>query len=84
MNNIGERIFNLRREKNFSQGDLAEKLNVSRQTISKWENNLSVPEIDKFIALSELFGVSVDYLVKGEKDVEAEDKPKNNSFTQQG
>lgn len=84
MNNIGERIFNLRREKNFSQGDLAEKLDVSRQTISKWENNLSVPEIDKFIALSELFGVSVDYLVKGEKDVEAEDKPKNNSFTQQG
>ncbi len=66
MNSLGERLYELRTKNEMSQGDLAEKLDVSRQTISKWENNMSIPELDKIISLSELFGVSVDYIVKGE------------------
>lgn len=66
MNSIGERLYELRTKNEMSQGDLAEKLDVSRQTISKWENNMSIPELDKIISLSNLFGVSVDYIVKGE------------------
>ena len=66
MNNLGERLYELRTKHEMSQGDLAEKLDVSRQTISKWENNMSIPELDKIISLSNVFGVTVDYLVKGE------------------
>ncbi len=66
MNSLGERLYELRTKNEMSQGDLAEKLDVSRQTISKWENNMSIPELDKIISLSNLFGVSVDYIVKGE------------------
>ena len=69
MNNLGERLYTLRTKHEMSQGDLAEKLDVSRQTISKWENNMSIPELDKIISLSNVFGVSVDYLVKGEGEV---------------
>lgn len=64
--NLGERIYKLRTEKNLSQGDLAERLDVSRQSISKWENNSSVPELEKIVKLSEIFEVSLDELVKGE------------------
>ena len=63
--NLGERIYTLRSEKSLSQGDLAEMLNVSRQSISKWENNSAVPDLDKIIKLSEIFGVSIDTLVRG-------------------
>ncbi len=63
---LGERITALRCAHGLSQGDLAEKLNVSRQSISKWETNTSVPELGKLIQLSELFQVSIDDLVKGE------------------
>ena len=63
---LGEMIYKLRTEKNLSQGNLAEMLNVSRQSISKWENNSAVPELDKLIKLSEIFAVSIDELVKGE------------------
>lgn len=63
---LGERIYRLRTEKNLSQGDLAERLEVSRQSISKWENNNAVPELEKIIKLSEILGVSLDELVKGE------------------
>lgn len=62
---LGERIYKLRTEKNLSQGDLAERLEVSRQSISKWENNNAVPDLEKIIALSEIFEVSLDELVKG-------------------
>lgn len=66
---LGEMIYKLRTEKNLSQGDLAEKLNVSRQSISKWENNSAVPDLDKIIKLSDIFEVSLDELVKGEEKV---------------
>lgn len=48
-----------------SQGELADRLNLSRQSISKWENNSAVPDLDNLIKLSEIFGVSLDTLVKG-------------------
>ncbi|MDF2611288.1 MAG: transcriptional regulator, family, partial [Lachnospiraceae bacterium] len=62
--NLGERIYKLRSAKNLSQGDLSEILDVSRQSISKWENNNAVPELSKLIKMSELFQVSLDDLVK--------------------
>ena len=56
---LGERICKLRTEKNLSQGDLADALEVSRQSISKWETNGSVPDLDKLVKLSELFDISL-------------------------
>ena len=73
MNNLGERLYELRTKHEMSQGGLAEKLDVSRQTISKWENNISIPELDKIVSLSGIFGVSVDYLVKGEEEAPTAD-----------
>ena len=70
---LGERIYILRTEKEMSQEDLAVALEVSRQSISKWETNGSVPALDKLVKLSEIFGVSLDELVTG-KEVEQQDK----------
>ena len=63
---LGENIARLRAERGLSQGELAEALDVSRQSVSKWETGTSVPELDKLLRLSEVFGVSLDRLVKGE------------------
>ena len=67
---LGERICKLRSEKNLSQGDLADALEVSRQSISKWETNGSVPDLDKLIKLSELFDISLDELITGKEKAE--------------
>ena len=64
---LGESITLLRTQKGWSQGDLADALDVSRQSISKWETDTSVPELEKLIRLSELFGVTLDALVRGEQ-----------------
>ena len=72
---LGERIYNLRTEKEMSQGDLADALEVSRQSISKWETNGSVPELDKLIKLSEIFDVSLDELITGKEKVEQPTAP---------
>ena len=72
---LGERIYKLRTEKEMSQGDLADALEVSRQSISKWETNGSVPELDKLVKLSEIFGVSLDELVLDKKPSEEPAKP---------
>ena len=64
---LGEKISKLRTTNKMSQGDLAEKLNVSRQSISKWETNASVPELDKLVQLSDLFGLSLDDLVRSDE-----------------
>lgn len=76
--NIGEKIFELRKQKNLSQEEVADKLNVSRQTISKWETNQSTPDFDKIVPLCELFEISTDELLKGikEKDQEEVKEPK--------
>ena len=60
---LGEKIYKLRNERNLSQGDLADALEVSRQSISKWETDASVPELDKLVKLSEFFAVSLDELI---------------------
>ena len=62
---LGTNISRLRAEKRLSQGDLAEVLEVSRQSVSKWETDSSVPDLDKLVKLSQLFGVSLDELVTG-------------------
>lgn len=63
------KLISLRKEKGLTQIDLAEKLNVSRQAISKWEVGTTVPGTDKLKALSELYGVSVDYLLNDDMDL---------------
>lgn len=60
--NLDETIYRLRTEKNMSQGDLADALGVSRQSVSKWENGNAVPDLEKLVKLSELFGISLDEL----------------------
>jgi len=63
---IGEKIYNLRKNKNISQEALANILNVSRQTISKWETGESNPDFDKIVPLCDYFDISTDELLKGE------------------
>lgn len=75
MDTMGERIYELRKRNNMSQGDLADRLEVSRQTVSKWENDSSLPELDKIIRLCELFKVSSDYILRGiTEDTESKEK----------
>lgn len=62
---LGTRISRLRAAHNLSQGDLAEALSVSRQSVSKWETGASVPDLDKLIKLAQLFEISLDELVTG-------------------
>lgn len=78
--NIGERIQKLRKEANLSQEEVANQINVSRQTISKWELGESNPDFDKIVPLCELFHISTDELIKGiksEMSTEGEEKEKN-------
>ena len=72
---LNQRIYELRTQKGMSQGDLAEALEVSRQSISKWETGSSVPELDKLIKLSQLFGISLDELVLNKEPQEAPPPP---------
>ena len=65
--NIGEKIRNAREEKNLTQTQAAESLMVSRQTISSWENGKSLPDILSVIRMSELYKISLDELLKGDK-----------------
>lgn len=64
---LGEKIYELRTQHNLSQGDLANELNVSRQSISKWENGNSTPDLEKIVKLAEIFKVSLDELIKNEE-----------------
>lgn len=61
---LPEKLYALRKKSGLSQEQLAEALNVSRQAISKWEGGSAMPESDKLLALSNYFGVSLDYLLK--------------------
>ena len=74
--NIGEKLYELRKGKNLSQEEVADKLNVTRQTISKWETNQSTPDFDKIKPLCELYGITADELLTGEKK-EKEREPLN-------
>lgn len=61
---FGEKLFKLRKEKGLSQEALAEKLNKTRQAVSKWENGQGFPETEKLIMIGNVFEVSLDYLLK--------------------
>ena len=62
MNNLGERLYELRKDKKLSQEEVADKLNVTRQTVSKWETNQSMPDFDKVVPLCELYGINPNEL----------------------
>ena len=74
---LADRILELRKQKGISQEELADKLGVSRQAVSKWESEQSTPDIDKLILMSEYFGVTTDYLLKG---IEPVNNEKGNTF----
>lgn len=63
---LAEKIIALRKRMNWSQEELAEKLDISRQSVSKWEVGATIPDLDKILKMSEIFGVSTDYLLKDE------------------
>lgn len=82
---LGNKIKYYRGEKEFSQEELAERVYVSRQTISNWENNKSYPDINSIVLLSEIFEISIDYLIKGDveqmkKEINSEDVKKLNFY----
>ncbi|MBQ8598537.1 MAG: helix-turn-helix transcriptional regulator [Oscillospiraceae bacterium] len=67
---LAEKIMQLRKKNGWSQEDLAEQLNVSRQSVSKWESAQSIPDLNKILAMSRLFDVSTDYLLKDDAEEE--------------
>lgn len=68
--NMADRIQHLRKSKGISQEELADKIGVSRQAVSKWESEQSTPDLEKIIMLSDFFGVTTDYILKGKEPVE--------------
>ena len=62
---FSDRLYELRRQRGLSQEELANQIDVSRQTVSKWEIGDTVPDMDKLVALGEVFEISLDELVKG-------------------
>ena len=78
---IADRIQHLRKTKGLSQEDLADRIGVSRQAVSKWESEQSIPDIERVIILSDFFGVTTDYLLKGiENENRPDDKKENASI----
>ena len=67
---LADKIIELRKKNGWSQEDLAEKLDVSRQSISKWEGAQSVPDMNRILKLSQVFGVSTDFLLKDDLDLD--------------
>lgn len=65
---FNNRLYQLRKQKGLSQEELANRLNVSRQTISKWEVGDSTPDMEKLIAISDLFNISLDTLITGKEE----------------
>lgn len=70
MKTLGKKIAEYRKLRNMTQEDLAGKLNVSSQAVSKWENDLSIPDLPLLIELADIFGVSMDELVRQKEDTE--------------
>lgn len=84
--NIGEKLFELRKAKNLSQEEVADQLNVTRQTVSKWETNQSTPDFDKIIPLCELFEIGAEELLTGKKaeeKAEQTEKQEEKVFTKE-
>ena len=64
--NLADKLIQLRKKNGWSQEELAEQMNVTRQSVSKWESGQAAPDLEKILKLSQLFGVSTDYLLKEE------------------
>ena len=67
MKTLGKKISDYRKMRNMTQEELAERMNVSSQAVSKWENDLSIPDLPTLIGLADLFGVTMDELVRQEE-----------------
>mgnify|MGYP000346914742 CR=1 FL=1 len=78
--NMADRIQYLRKSKGISQEELADKVGVSRQAVSKWESEQSTPDLEKIIIMSDFFGVTTDYILKGIEPV-ADKEQKNKELT---
>ena len=65
---LAEKIMAMRKQRGWSQEELAQQLSVSRQSVSKWESGASIPDLDRIVKMSALFGVSTDYLLKDEME----------------
>ena len=73
---FADKLIDLRKKNGWSQEELARRVNVSRQSVSKWESAASVPDLDRVLQLAEIFGVTTDYLLKDELgEVEYNDTP---------
>lgn len=81
--NIADRIQNLRKTKGISQEELADNVGVSRQAVSKWESEQSIPDLDKIIIMSDYFEVTTDYILKGIEPSKQTDKKSDNSIESQ-
>ena len=79
---LHETIYQLRTARNMSQLELAEALDVSRQSISKWETGAAVPELDKLVKLSDVFGITLDELVRGTAEMPKTAQPETPSAAQ--
>ncbi len=77
---LGEKIFNLRNKEGISQEQLAEKINVSRQSVSKWEMDQALPQIDKVLQLCELFHISTDDLLIDKNSIEVQTNEKKDGL----
>ena len=76
--NFSEKLVKLRKENKMSQEDLAASLDVSRQSVSKWESGQTYPEMDKLLAICKIFNVTLDSLTNNEVDINnTENKDKN-------
>lgn len=75
---FADKLLDLRKRQGWSQEELADKLQVSRQSVSKWESAQSVPDLNRIIEISEIFGVSTDYLLKDEVDLQEVEPSEDN------
>ena len=78
---LSEKLYNLRRKQGFTQEAIAEKLDCSRQVISKWENGTTTPDAEMLQKYSEIFGVSIDYLLKDDIDEPTSTQPSEKNST---
>lgn len=74
---LGQRLYDLRKAKGLSQENVAEKLGVTRQTVSKWETDQTTPDFDKILPLCCLYGISTDELLKGKDEIPEENRVNN-------
>lgn len=81
---MGEKILNMRKARGWSQEELAERIGVTRQAVSRWESNSAKPDADKIIAICDMFGVSADYLLRdqfgGELSARQQDQPQESIY----